>query len=220
MKHLAAGLVLLLVVGLGSFLYRNTVERPGDHEQTACTLEARVCPDGSAVGRSGPACTFAPCPLPNVEIIDAGLSFVLPAGYVADEHAYGADLSLVAAFVRAAASLNQQHTILIRSYPILAGEVGDDVILAHARFQPADVAAKSMDEFRTVSIHGRTYYTAVIERFEGTVHSVYYLSRAQDVLMFEIVEHDVSAWTDPALVVDTLPEHQAFLRMLTTVVLE
>jgi serpin B len=27
-----------------------------------CTQEARVCPDGSAVGRAGPNCTFAPCP--------------------------------------------------------------------------------------------------------------------------------------------------------------
>lgn len=28
----------------------------------ACTMEARLCPDGSAVGRTGPNCEFAPCP--------------------------------------------------------------------------------------------------------------------------------------------------------------
>jgi len=28
----------------------------------ACTKEAKVCPDGSAVGRTGPSCEFAPCP--------------------------------------------------------------------------------------------------------------------------------------------------------------
>ncbi|HJY98465.1 MAG TPA: PsbP-related protein [Patescibacteria group bacterium] len=28
----------------------------------ACTLEAKICPDGTAVGRSGPNCEFAPCP--------------------------------------------------------------------------------------------------------------------------------------------------------------
>lgn len=28
----------------------------------ACTEEAKICPDGSAVGRSGPDCEFAPCP--------------------------------------------------------------------------------------------------------------------------------------------------------------
>jgi hypothetical protein len=30
----------------------------------ACTMEAKICPDGSAVGRSGPNCEFAPCPTP------------------------------------------------------------------------------------------------------------------------------------------------------------
>lgn len=30
--------------------------------QTACTMEAKLCPDGTAVGRTGPNCDFAPCP--------------------------------------------------------------------------------------------------------------------------------------------------------------
>lgn len=28
----------------------------------ACTMEAKLCPDGSSVGRSGPNCEFAACP--------------------------------------------------------------------------------------------------------------------------------------------------------------
>jgi hypothetical protein len=28
----------------------------------ACTMEAKLCPDGSSVGRTGPNCEFAPCP--------------------------------------------------------------------------------------------------------------------------------------------------------------
>ncbi len=31
----------------------------------ACTEEAKICPDGSAVGRQGPNCEFAPCPPTN-----------------------------------------------------------------------------------------------------------------------------------------------------------
>ncbi|HEX4798913.1 MAG TPA: hypothetical protein VFV22_00035 [Candidatus Paceibacterota bacterium] len=27
-----------------------------------CTMDAKICPDGSAVGRVGPHCEFAPCP--------------------------------------------------------------------------------------------------------------------------------------------------------------
>jgi hypothetical protein len=30
--------------------------------QTACTQEAKLCPDGSSVGRVGPNCEFAACP--------------------------------------------------------------------------------------------------------------------------------------------------------------
>ncbi len=28
----------------------------------ACTEEAKICPDGSAVGRTGPSCEFPDCP--------------------------------------------------------------------------------------------------------------------------------------------------------------
>jgi hypothetical protein len=31
-------------------------------EPVACTMDAKICPDGSAVGRVGPNCEFAPCP--------------------------------------------------------------------------------------------------------------------------------------------------------------
>jgi len=30
-----------------------------------CTMEAKLCPDSSAVGRTGPNCEFAPCPGEN-----------------------------------------------------------------------------------------------------------------------------------------------------------
>ena len=45
------------------------VRQPSDtstsSEQTICTLDAKVCPDGTAVGRTGPACEFAACPGEN-----------------------------------------------------------------------------------------------------------------------------------------------------------
>lgn len=34
----------------------------GQEQGVACTLEARICPDGSAVGRMPPSCEFDPCP--------------------------------------------------------------------------------------------------------------------------------------------------------------
>lgn len=38
--------------------YEGIAEPPA----TACTQEAKQCPDGSYVGRTGPNCEFAPCP--------------------------------------------------------------------------------------------------------------------------------------------------------------
>ncbi len=35
---------------------------PGNGGGQACTEEAKQCPDGSYVGRTGPNCEFAPCP--------------------------------------------------------------------------------------------------------------------------------------------------------------
>lgn len=34
----------------------------GVTEGTVCTMDVKICPDGSAVGRSGPNCEFIPCP--------------------------------------------------------------------------------------------------------------------------------------------------------------
>lgn len=49
----------------------------GGPQQIGCTMEARLCPDGSAVGRSGPRCEFAPCP--EVPASDGRISVSSPA---------------------------------------------------------------------------------------------------------------------------------------------
>ena len=36
-------------------------------DMVMCTMDAKMCPDGSYVGRSGPSCAFAPCPLVSVD---------------------------------------------------------------------------------------------------------------------------------------------------------
>ena len=35
---------------------------PEDQDGVMCTMDVKLCPDGSAVGRSGPNCEFTPCP--------------------------------------------------------------------------------------------------------------------------------------------------------------
>ncbi|MBI4044267.1 MAG: hypothetical protein HY392_00995 [Candidatus Diapherotrites archaeon] len=48
---------VLLAAAFALFLF-GCIQTPNG----ACTLEAKLCPDGSAVGRTGPNCEFSPCP--------------------------------------------------------------------------------------------------------------------------------------------------------------
>ena len=43
-------------------LHRLSSTKHSQLEGTACTMDARLCPDGSAVGREGPNCEFKKCP--------------------------------------------------------------------------------------------------------------------------------------------------------------
>ena len=217
MKELLAGIVILFVVGFGSFLYRNTVERPGIiAAQPECTMEAKICPDGTSVGRTGPACEFAPCALPNIEIANAGVSFAIPAGYAADGNTYAADATFLAVFLKPPHSVNPKHTIIVYRYEIPEGETANEVILENTRYQPADIAAEDFSQFRNLSVNGRTFRETTIERFEALVHTSYYLVRENDVLRFDITEHDVTDWMEPGLSIQALPEHAALLELLRT----
>lgn len=44
------------------------VETENPDEMTACTMDAKVCPDGTSVGRSGPNCEFDPCPTASAPV--------------------------------------------------------------------------------------------------------------------------------------------------------
>jgi|GEM_PF-415312 len=216
MKTLIAGIVLIVVLGVGGFFYRNVLEHPGAPtvSGTVCTADAKLCPDGTAVGRTGPNCEFAACAYPNVSIADAKVAFAVPAGYTADENAYGADPSLIAAFSNGTSS--PSDSIVVRDYPIPAGETANDVILANTHLEPSDMTPSDMSKFSPKIIGTHTYSEITIERFEAVVHSAYFLPRASDVLEFEVLEHDVTDWQNPNLIPDNLPEHQALIKMLGT----
>lgn len=42
--------------------------KDGGPKEQACTMEAKLCPDGSSVGRQGPNCEFSPCPGPSADV--------------------------------------------------------------------------------------------------------------------------------------------------------
>jgi len=95
--------LLLLIVSVVSYFLGNItaqkkytfVPRTGNDNQdggaVACTMEAKICPDGSSVGRSGPNCEFAPCP--ETDITSGWKSFItadFPGEFKFPEKAYAA----------------------------------------------------------------------------------------------------------------------------------
>ncbi len=53
-------IAFLVIAGVSAYLFYNNQKEGG--EWVACTMDAKICPDGSAVGRSGPQCQFDACP--------------------------------------------------------------------------------------------------------------------------------------------------------------
>ena len=51
---------VLAVVGGTYYFFVKKIQKP-----VGCTQEAKICPDGSAVGRTSPNCEFAECPTPT-----------------------------------------------------------------------------------------------------------------------------------------------------------
>jgi len=59
MKKIIISIIIFILVVIGFLVCPKFF---GAHKSIACTEEAKICPDGSAVGRIGPNCEFAKCP--------------------------------------------------------------------------------------------------------------------------------------------------------------
>jgi len=60
-KNLTIPVVAIVLIVIAGYAIKNLVSN-NFNSPVACTMEAKICPDGSAVGRSGPNCEFATCP--------------------------------------------------------------------------------------------------------------------------------------------------------------
>lgn len=71
-------IVVVILVGgfflINDFIYTEKQDSDIVLEPVGCTEEAKMCPDGSSVARSGPECAFAECPLPDMNKTKAVVS--------------------------------------------------------------------------------------------------------------------------------------------------
>lgn len=66
-------IILVVGVGAGIYWYSNIKQTAPIEQGTTCTMEAKLCPDGSSVGRTGPNCTFPACPPVNTTVTKSGI---------------------------------------------------------------------------------------------------------------------------------------------------
>ena len=210
MRGLLLGILLIIVVGVGGFVYRNAAEHPS--QPIACPLDAEMCPDGTSVSRTGLSCTFPECPPPNVSLAGDNVSFAVPAGFVT---AALPDTASIAAYETSGVSSTSAASVVIRRYALAASSTSSDVIrqtaINAASGAPVDVTALSSRE-----IGGRRYTVVSVERFEGVIDTAYYFARNADVLRFDAIDSGISNWTDARLDTTTLPAHAALLKLLAT----
>lgn len=73
---------LIIVIGMWHLIFSQTEPSLTSVNPDAvfCTMEAKICPDGSAVGRTGPHCEFSPCPVPTqtLPLKNTPITFTFP----------------------------------------------------------------------------------------------------------------------------------------------
>jgi hypothetical protein len=66
MKNVNIAIAVVFLIALVGSILTLTFKEAEAPTDVACTMDAKVCPDGTAVGRVGPQCEFAPCPEPVI----------------------------------------------------------------------------------------------------------------------------------------------------------
>lgn len=68
---LILGIAVIIALLIVIMVKENPIQHipPTTEEPQACTLDAKICPDGSTVGRTGQNCEFAACPMPTDDLI-------------------------------------------------------------------------------------------------------------------------------------------------------
>lgn len=82
---LAFGIMLILILAVFGIVSQMNMSFAPE-VPVACTQEAKICPDGSAVGRTGPNCEFAECPIIATTSENGG-SVTAPTSYECNQDA-------------------------------------------------------------------------------------------------------------------------------------
>ncbi len=68
--------IIVIVVLVGTYFWLTFTASEVHPLPVACTMEAKACPDGTSVGRTGPSCEFSPCPVTETPQEGSGVAMV------------------------------------------------------------------------------------------------------------------------------------------------
>jgi len=144
-KVLVVILVIVLLGGGMYFIWSKSLDRPGG---VACTLEAKLCPDGSYVGRTGPNCEFSACQKINEDgLLETYNDSLLGVTFEYPKQLVTKYISLV----------DWPPKITIKNIPFICNEFGNEIMIN--------------GETKKKIIGGETY--CVTKESEGAAGSVY-----------------------------------------------
>ena len=189
MKELLLGIALIILLGIGSFLYKNAVQKgPVSNAPVACTLDARICPDGSAVGRTGPACEFEACSTDAVH-------FSAPVGFTDTLPLLSSTkIGRIGFYTKDPSTIS--NIISISAFKLQEGEIAEDILFREVVLSPSDMRPESIDRFEALSMNGRTVYRILNERFEATVEITYGIPLDGYVVLVSLRDISVEKWME------------------------
>jgi len=187
MKELFLGIILIILLGLGSFVYQNAVNKPQIEEPVACTLEARICPGGGTVGRTGPLCEFEACPSDAIQF-DAPVGFIdsLPILSSIVEGRIGF-------YTKEPSTISNNVTIFV--HQTSEEESFEDLLLKKVRLTPSDLHPE-LEDFEMLELDGREVYRIINERFEATVEVTYGIPLDGFLVLVSLRDIAVENWME------------------------
>lgn len=189
MKEMLLGVALIILLGFGSFLYKNALQKgPVTGAPVACTLDARICPDGSAVGRTGPTCEFEAC---STDVVH----YSAPAGFVDSLSLLSSVLpGRLAFYTKEPGTIS--NVISISAFEMQEGETVEDILLREVTLSPSDMHPDSIEKFETVTVGDRDVYRIINERFEATVEVTYGIPLDGFVALVSLRDVSVEKWME------------------------